>query len=69
MKGFPDKNNVFLFNGDFVDRGAYGVENVLMLALFKIYDNSCLHMNRGNHECRSINLTMGFRDEVLAKYD
>jgi len=56
-------------NGDFVDRGSYGVEVFLTLCAFRIYDPTCMHMNRGNHEARTQNLTEGFRAECMAKYD
>lgn len=34
--GFPDQNRVFVFNGDYVDRGAWGLETFLILLAWKV---------------------------------
>lgn len=69
INGLPSVTNQYFFNGDFVDRGYYGVEIVLILFSFKLLYPTAVHMNRGNHECRQQNAYMGFEDEVLFKYD
>jgi len=69
INGLPTRTNQYFFNGDFVDRGYYGVEIVLIIFSFKLVYPDAVHMNRGNHECRQQNAYMGFEDEVLYKYD
>ena len=53
--GFPgsivdNRRNVYLFNGDFVDRGGSGYQIVLMLALLHLLNPETTLLNRGNHE-------------------
>lgn len=69
LNGLPAKNNPYLFNGDFVDRGSFSVEVILTLLLFKMSDTDCIHLHRGNHETRNMNKIYGFEGEVQAKYD
>eukprot|EP00434_Breviolum_minutum_P006931 symbB.v1.2.006117.t1/scaffold364.1/size219240/14 len=45
----------FLFNGDFVDRGTWGPEVLLLLYALKIKYPSAVFLNRGNHEDQSQN--------------
>ena len=47
-QGFPSSTNPYLFNGDFVDRGSMGVEIVIALLAWKLYDPTCIYFNRGN---------------------
>jgi serine/threonine-protein phosphatase 2B catalytic subunit len=57
-----------LFLGDYVDRGRYSIEVILLLfALKQSYPNSVL-MIRGNHETRDMTSHYSFRKEVLNKY-
>ena len=69
LNGLPSKNNPYLFNGDFVDRGSFSVEVILTFLLFKMSDPECIHLHRGNHETRNMNKIYGFEGEVKAKYD
>ena len=46
--GYPSSNNPYLFNGDFVDRGSMGVEIMITLLAWKLYDENCMFLNRGN---------------------
>jgi hypothetical protein len=66
--GVPSCKTWYLFNGDFVDRGAHGVEVMLLLFVFKLLYPDFVFLNRGNHEERMINEIFGFQDEVYAKY-
>ncbi|KDO32596.1 hypothetical protein SPRG_03069 [Saprolegnia parasitica CBS 223.65] len=67
--GLPSATNPYIFNGDFVDRGASSIEVVLLLlSLFVLYPRH-VFLNRGNHEDESVNERFGFKKECLAKYD
>mmetsp|Transcript_46877 Transcript_46877/g.102027 ORF Transcript_46877/g.102027 Transcript_46877/m.102027 type:complete len:450 (-) Transcript_46877:33-1382(-) len=67
--GWPSEENRFLFNGDFVDRGSYSVEIMLILLAFKLALPKHFFLSRGNHEDEIMNHNYGFTGEVLAKYD
>ena len=68
INGFPGEDNIYVFNGDFVDRGAFGVECVCTLISLKILYPNYVFLNRGNHEDQRINLFYGFQHEVHEKY-
>lgn len=67
--GRPTRNNPYLFNGDFVDRGSFSVEVILTLLLYKCLDPLSVFLLRGNHETKNMNKIYGFEGEVKAKYD
>ena len=74
----PSSDNIFIFNGDLVDRGDHSCEIVLL-----IFANSApssdlvdrgvptpsLSTFGGNHEEPHINIYGGFEEECVAKYD
>jgi len=62
--GFPSKSNPYLFNGDFVDRGSFGLEVVLTYFLFKLSCVESISLSRGNHETKNMNKIYGFEGEV-----
>ena len=66
--GLPSPTNMYLFNGDFVDRGSFSVECIMVLLCFKLLYPDSLYMTRGNHETISMNKVYGFEGEVKAKY-
>lgn len=66
--GFPSPSTLFVFNGDFVDRGAWGLETVVLLAALKAAAPTKVYLVRGNHESLYCSWVYGFRAEVLAKY-
>jgi len=65
----PSEENVYLFNGDFVDRGPHSAEVLLLLFALKLHCPRGVFFNRGNHEHRRINARYGFEDQMLARYD
>lgn len=66
--GFPSETLRYVFNGDFVDRGSYGCEVLLLIyALLCTFPDS-VFINRGNHEDFKTNREYGFQEEVHAKY-
>ena len=69
INGLPSEDNPYLFNGDFVDRGSFSVEVILVLFAFKCMCPTGLYISRGNHEIRSMNNIYGFEGEVKSKYN
>ncbi|KAI8985054.1 Metallo-dependent phosphatase-like protein [Pilobolus umbonatus] len=53
----------YLFLGDYVDRGMFSLETILLLLCFKIKFNENFFLLRGNHECASVTRVYGFFDE------
>ncbi|XP_031737749.1 LOW QUALITY PROTEIN: serine/threonine-protein phosphatase 7-like [Cucumis sativus] len=66
--GFPSENRFFVFNGDYVDRGAWGLETFLLLLAWKVFMPHRVFLLRGNHESKYCTSVYGFEKEVLAKY-
>ena len=68
MNGLPSPSNMYLFNGDFVDRGAHSVEVITLLLALKAAQPTAIYLSRGNHESPAVNRTNSFYTEVTAKY-
>mmetsp|Transcript_12725 Transcript_12725/g.40949 ORF Transcript_12725/g.40949 Transcript_12725/m.40949 type:complete len:236 (-) Transcript_12725:95-802(-) len=58
----------YLFLGDYVDRGAHGLECALLLLCYKVKHGGAFWLLRGNHECAAINRIYGFCDECKRAY-
>ena len=69
LNGVPSKENPYLFNGDFIDRGSFSVEVIMCLLSWKVCLPNHFFMSRGNHETKNLNKLYGFEGEVKAKYD
>lgn len=63
----PPHSNL-LFLGDYVDRGEYSIDVIILLFALMISHPENVHLIRGNHEFEEMNFTYGFFNEVDARY-
>ncbi|KAJ1954708.1 Palmitoyl-protein thioesterase 1, partial [Dipsacomyces acuminosporus] len=68
LNGLPSPKLYYLFNGDFVDRGSFSVEVIMLFLSFKLLYPGSFFLNRGNHESVDMNRLYGFEGEVKHKY-
>mmetsp|Transcript_4737 Transcript_4737/g.15449 ORF Transcript_4737/g.15449 Transcript_4737/m.15449 type:complete len:421 (-) Transcript_4737:3279-4541(-) len=68
LAGAPSAKRMFVFNGDFVDRGAWGVETLLLLLSHKLRAPEEFMIIRGNHETEFCTECYGFERELSVKY-
>lgn len=71
LNGLPSPSNIYLFNGDFVDRGTQQCEVYFtLLYALVLYGgtNKCFFVNRGNHEDYGCSVRFGFKEEIMTKY-
>merc|ERR1719247_2725160 len=67
--GGDPPNTQYLFLGDYVDRGSYSIEVLLLIYSLKLTFPKRVWMLRGNHESRQMTQFFNFRDECEHKYD
>ncbi|XP_020970042.1 serine/threonine-protein phosphatase 7 isoform X2 [Arachis ipaensis] len=66
--GYPSDDRIFVFNGDYVDRGAWGLETFMLLLAWKVFMPHNVYLLRGNHESKYCTSVYGYEKEVMAKY-
>jgi serine/threonine-protein phosphatase 2B catalytic subunit len=66
--GDPSGRN-YIFLGDYVDRGDFSIECLILLFSFKVARPDAFFMIRGNHECRHLTDHFTFKEECLKKYN
>lgn len=58
----------FLFLGDYVDRGEFSTETMILLIALAIMFPKNFILLRGNHEFKSVNVVYGFKTEIMGLY-
>ena len=61
-------SGAFVFNGDFIDRGSWGLENLVLLLAWKCAAPRRVTLVRGNHETKYCSMMYGFKTELEHKF-
>jgi diadenosine tetraphosphatase ApaH/serine/threonine PP2A family protein phosphatase len=64
----PSKEIVYLFLGDFIDRGESSIETFIYILSLKIEFPNYVYLVRGNHEFKNMCYSYGFYEECINKY-
>ncbi|EFJ07602.1 hypothetical protein SELMODRAFT_185987 [Selaginella moellendorffii] len=68
LAGLPNEERMFVFNGDYVDRGAWGFETYFLLLAWKVLLPHRVFLLRGNHETKFCTSVYGFEKEISVKF-
>jgi len=68
LNGIPSPQNMYVFNGDLVDRGSQSCECAIIVLGFILLYPEAVFINRGNHEQAEVNERYGFVSECEYKY-
>lgn len=58
--GHNPQDNKYIFLGDYVDRGNFSIEVLIVLMSLKIKYPKNIYLLRGNHECKEMTHTFNF---------
>lgn len=65
--GYPCSSHVYIFNGDFTDKGNYSLQTLTALLILKLHCPECIHFTRGNHEARKY-FKRKLRKQIMKHY-
>jgi len=66
--GYPSLSHVYIFNGDFTDKGNYSLQTFTALLILKLQCPECIHFTRGNHESRKY-LKRKLNKQIMKHYN
>ncbi|VDK60095.1 unnamed protein product [Cylicostephanus goldi] len=67
MVGWPPTVN-YLFLGDYIDRGRWSIETIMLLLLIKLKYPDNFLLLRGNHETVIVNRIYGFYEDLIRRF-
>ena len=59
------KNHYIIFLGDFLDRGPFSVEILILIFILKLKNFQNVYITQGNHENIDTNSSFGFKEELF----